>query len=90
MSNSIGYNSIVFSDEGYSDTDEMWEDISKTLQILFRQGYKCEIYDDDVNIIVINYEYSDGMGGPYLMWLTDDEAELVQNFRDKEEDKSTK
>lgn len=90
MSNSIGYNSIVFSDEGYSDTDEMWEDISKTLQILFRQGYKCEIYDDDVNIIVINYEYSDGMGGPYLMWLTDDEAELVQNFRDNEEDKSTK
>ena len=47
-------------------------------------------YDDDVNIIVINYEYSDGMGGPYLMWLTDDEVELVQNFRDKEEDKSTK
>lgn len=90
MSNSIGYNSIVFSDEGYSDTDEMWEDISKTLQILFRQGYKCEIYDDDVNIIVINYEYSDGMGGPYLMWLTDDEVELVQNFRDKEEEKSTK
>ena len=90
MSNSIGYNSIVFSDEGYSDTDEMWEDISKTLQILFRQGYKCEIYDDDVNIIVINYEYSDGMGGPYLMWLTDDEAELVQNFRDNEKDKSTK
>ncbi len=90
MSNSIGYSSIVFSDEGYSDVDEMWGDISKTLQILFHQGYKCEIYDDDVNIIVINYEYSDGMGGPYLMWLTDDEVELVQNFRDKEEDKSTK
>lgn len=83
-------NSIAFTDERYSDVDEMWNDISKTLQILFRQGYKCEIYDDDVNIIVINYEYADdGMGGPYLMWLTDDEVDLVQNFRDNEEEKST-
>lgn len=85
MSNSIGYNSIVFSDEGYSDTDEMWKDISKTLQILFRQGYKCEIYDDDVNIIVINYEYSDGMDGPYLTWLTEDEVESIEQLRENAE-----
>lgn len=89
MSNNIGYNSIVFSDKEYSDTDEMWEDISKTLQILFRQGYKCEIYDDDVDIIVINYEYSDGMGGPYLMWLTDEEAYLVEQHRNSEKNGST-
>ena len=89
MSNNIGYSSIVFSDEGYSDVDEMWNDISKTLQILFRQGYKCEIYDDDVNIIVINYEYSDDMGGPYVMWLTDEEADLVEQHRNSEEDRSS-
>ena len=83
-------NSIVFTDEGYKDSVEMWDDVRATIQVLIRQGYKCEVYEDDTDIIVINFEYADdGMGGPYLMWLTDDEVEMVQNFRDNEEEKST-
>ena len=76
-------NSIVFTEDKYSSLDDMWAEIARTLQTLIRQEYKCEIYDDDFNVIVINYEYADsGMGGPYLMWLNDDEAELVETFRE--------
>lgn len=76
-------NSIVFTDERYRDPVEMWDDICSTLQVLIRQGYKCEVYEDDTNIIVINFEYADdGMGGPYLMWLTANEVESIEQLRE--------
>lgn len=86
-------NSIAFTTDKYfvakyeANAEEkkiqmMWQDISNFLSILTKQGYACKVYDDDTNIIVIEYEYSNPeFGGPYLEWLDGDELDLVENYR---------
>lgn len=68
---------------------QLWKDVSDFLKLATKHGYTCKIYDDDVNIIVIEYSYKDPeYGGPYLEWLNDDEVDLIDNFRNSsEEDK---
>ena len=60
----------------------MWNDIGTFLKLVTKQGYVCKIYDDDTDIIVIEYWYSNpDFGGPYLEWINDEEADLLDNFR---------
>lgn len=93
-------NSITFTTDKYFtdryDLDgkeklvqQLWKDVSDFLRLATKQGYVCKVYDDDVNIIVVEYSYKDPeYGGPYLEWLDDDETDLIDNFRNSpEEDK---
>lgn len=87
------FNSIVFTTDKYhvdkydSNSKEklvqqLWKDVSDFLRLATKQGYVCKVYDDDTNIIVVEYNYGDAeFGGPYLEWLEDDEADLIDNFR---------
>ena len=89
----VKVNSVAFTTDKYfinkyeTNVEEkkiqmMWQDISDFLRILTKQGYACKLYDDDTNIIVVEYEYSNPeFGGPYLEWLDDDELDLVENYR---------
>lgn len=86
-------NSIAFTTEKYfvdryeTNAEEkkvqmMWNDISTFLRLVTKQGYTCKVYDDDTNIIVVEYEYSNPeFGGPYLEWVTDKEYDLLENYR---------
>lgn len=49
-----------------------------------------KIWDDDTNIIAIEYSYKyPEYGGPYLEWLTNEEADLVDNFRASNNESTT-
>ena len=88
-------NSIVFTADKYfvekyeTNAEEkkvqmMWNDIGTFLKLATKQGYVCKVYDDDTNIIVVEYNYGNAeFGGPYLTWVDDEEAELIDNFRNK-------
>lgn len=89
----VKVNSIVFTTDKYfidkyevnaeeKKTQLMWNDISTFLKLATKQGYVCKIYDDDTDIIVIEYWYAKpDFGGPYLEWINDEEADLLDNFR---------
>ena len=94
-------NSITFTDDKYyvdkydvngkeKTTQQLWKDVSDFLRLATKHGYVCKIWDDDTNIIVIEYSYKDPeYGGPYLEWLNDDEADLVDNFRASNNESTT-
>ena len=75
------YNELVFAIENYqwNKTQEearvdMWKDISEFLQILFKQEMTAIIYDDDIDIIVVQYNYKNPEYNEYFpCWITDDE-----------------
>ena len=56
--------------------DLMWKDISTFLAILLKNDNIAVIYEDEVDIIVIQYEHDErieawGVANPH--WITDDE-----------------
>lgn len=77
------YQEIVFAIEAYSwnctkeeAREAMWKDIAKQLQLLIKNDYIAVVYDDDTDIIVIQYEHNEkhegwGVSNPY--WLTEEE-----------------
>lgn len=91
-------NSITFTTDKYfvakyeANTEEkkiqmMWDDIGTFLRLLTKQGYTCKVYDDDTNIIVVEYDYSNPeFGGPYLEWIENDEFDLIENYRSSTDD----
>ena len=95
-------NSIVFTADKYfvekyeTNAEEkkvqmMWKDIGTFLKLATKQGYVCKVYDDDTDIIVVEYNYGDPeFGGPYLEWLDDDELDLVENYRSSIDDYQSK
>lgn len=75
------YDQIVLSREAWGD--ELYNVLGQTLKILLREGYECQIYDDDLDILVIKFNYSKrmGFGDPELMWLEEDEVDLINDYR---------
>ena len=98
----VKVNSIAFTTDKYFVTkyeanaeekkiQRMWQDISNLLSILTKQGYACKVYDDDTNIIVVEYDYSNPeFGGPYLTWVDDEEADLIDSFRNSTDNYQSK
>ena len=99
----VHVNTVVFTADKYfvdysvRNKDEeriklMWKDISDLLKILTSQGYYCKVDSEEACTAVVEYDYAeDGMGGPYLQWLTDEECDVLENFRNSstEEEGST-
>lgn len=84
-------NEIVFTIERYNgDREKMFYAIAKQLAILMDNEYVCKIYDDDSDVIVIQFEHDnkkDDWGGEYLIWLTAEEMEVVENYREEHKNK---
>lgn len=84
-------NEIIFSKDRYSNNREkMFQAIAQQLMILMDNDYVCKVYDDDTDIIVIQYEHDerkDAWGVMELCWLEQEEIEAVENYRfDKEKE----
>ena len=81
-------NEIVFSKDKYGNNREkMFEAIARQLMILMENDYVCKVYDDDRDIIVIQFEENqrdEWMGLPELMWLTPEEVDVIEDYRNKE------
>lgn len=84
-------NEIVFAIDSYNgDRERMFDAIAKQLAILMDNEYMCKIYDDDTDIIVIQFEHDDkkdDWGGKHLIWLTTEEMEVVENYREEHKNK---
>lgn len=80
--------SIVFSKDKYNnDRDKMYQAIAKQLALLMENDYVCKIYDDDIDIIVIEFGYDERKcryGADELLWLNQDEIDNLILFREQE------
>ena len=85
-------NEIIFCKENYSNNREkMFEAIAKQLALLMENEYVCKVYDDDRDIVVIQFEHDekkDPWGCMELCWLEPEEVEVVEDYRlnNKEDD----
>jgi hypothetical protein len=83
-------NEIVFSKDLYDNSrDKMYQAISKQLMILMENQYVCKVYDDDIDIVVLQFEHDekkDYWGGMELRWLTQEELGEVERLRLAEEE----
>lgn len=85
--NRIEYNQIVLSREDFGD--DLWNVVGQQLSILTRAGNICVVYDDDVDIVIIQYEHDDihpkdnfgyyGVCNP--IWLSYDEIQNIESER---------
>ena len=83
-------NEIIFCKENYGNSREkMYEAIAKQLALLMENEYVCKVYDDDRDIIVVQFEHNerkDYWGGLDLCWLTAEEVERLRAEKECEED----
>lgn len=80
----MSINSIVFSKDHYSTREEMFQEVAVQLAILMKGNYVCKVYDDDTDIIVVEYEHNnrvDYWGGPDLEWLSEEESGMLESCR---------
>ena len=91
----VDYNEIVLCRDEFGDN--LWNVVGQQLSILTKAGNICVVYDDDVDIIVIQYEHDDthifgdsmgawGVCNP--VWLTCEEIEKVESERLSSEESS--
>ena len=77
-------NEIVFSKDRYGGSREkMFEAVTKQLMILMDNEYVCKVYDDDIDVIIIQYEHDnhrDNWGTPYLCWLRQEQLETLEDL----------
>ena len=76
---------ICFDPENYKNKNEMWNDISFTVQMLFKNQYVVVMREEDFDIISIEYEHDEhmqyyGCANPY--WITEEEYSDVVAARD--------
>lgn len=91
MKNSVKYETIVFSKDRYNnDREKMYAAITKQLMLLMENDYVCKVYDDDTDIIVIQFEHNerkDFWGVSDLVWVTPEEAEMLEANREDNSEK---
>ena len=66
---------MVFTVQQYEGAKEdMWKDIATFLRLLMKNEYVAVVYDDDLDVIVIDYGYNDeSFGTPMPYWMTPNE-----------------
>lgn len=86
MKSNKGWEQIVFTNDYYDDRDAMYQAVATQVKLLMDNAYTCKIYDEDRDIVVVQYAHDNSVedwGDIYLEWLTAEELELVQSHRDE-------
>lgn len=88
----VHFNTIVFARESYHNSrDQMYQAVAQQLRLLMENNYVCKIYDDDVDIIVIEYEHDEHKepwGVTDLIWASPEEVEYLIDRRIEEQETS--
>lgn len=82
-------NNITLSQKNYATEEEFFNAISTAVKLLLQAGYIMTVrYDEPgLGIVCIEFENEDRrMGAPYPYWLTNEEQELVDDYRYHNED----
>ena len=64
---------------------EMWKDISNFLRLLTKTNHIAVVYDDDIDIIVIEFEHNehkDPMGYANPCWITEEEEWYLEQRKE--------
>ena len=81
---------MTFDIKNYNkDRDKLFQAIGKQLDLLTENEYVCKVYHDDCGIFVIEFELDQRdtwLGAPELMWLDEDEVEVVERLREGKEE----
>ena len=81
---------LIFCPDAYQgNTLDMWQDISKFLEIVIKNENICTIKQEDFGIIVVDYEHDESIdywGVCQPLWLTPDEQEAVEQYRSMRDD----
>ena len=85
-------NEMVFTSERYDNMEDMWHDIAQFIKLLLSNDYTMVIRDDDVNIIVIEYEHNELVepwGCPNPHWFTEEEAYSIEQLNESDSEKES-
>ena len=86
----VHFNTIVFTRECYNnDRDQLYQAVAQQLRLLMENNYVCKVYDDDVDIIVIEYEHDERKepwGVTDLVWASSEEVDYLINRRIEEQE----
>jgi hypothetical protein len=75
--------SIEFTQECYdNDTEKMYQDVAKQLLLLHKNGYDCRVWSDCGEVVVIEYDFHNRFASSKLCWLTEDEIDAVNEYKD--------
>lgn len=76
-------NSIEFTLDRYNNNSEqMYQDIAKQLQLLHYNGYDCRVWSDCGEVVVIEFDFENRFESSKLCWLTEDEIDVVNEYKD--------
>ena len=82
--NAPDVNSLVFDCINHGTEEEMYKDIADFIKMLLKYENTCKIYLDEKGIVVVEYGHdnrADYWGSPNLKWVTDEETDLLDDFR---------
>lgn len=74
----VKVNQIVLDKNVYGSRDKLFAAMAAQLSILLENDYACKIYDDDKDVIVIEFDHDNKKeywGGPDLIWTDEFEPE---------------
>lgn len=82
-------NELVLCTEDYENESEFQSKLSEAIMLLLGAGYICTVREDEVGIIVIEYDHDDSAyGSPYPYWLTPEQVESIPLDDDEDSDSS--
>lgn len=71
-------NELVICSEDFENEEQFKRRIADAIALLLDSGYICTVREDEVGIIVIEYDYNDrAYGSPYPYWLTPEQVESI-------------
>lgn len=78
-------NELVLCTEDYENENEFQSKLAEAIMLLLGAGYICTVREDEVGIIVIEYEHDDSAyGSPHPYWLTSEQVESIPIGGEKE------
>ena len=82
-------NELVLCAEDYETESEFKSKLAEAIMLLLGAGYICTVREDEVGIIVIEYDHDDSAyGSPHPYWLTPEQAESIPLDDDEDSDNS--
>lgn len=82
-------NSLVVCKKEFESEEKFKDRLKDAIIVLINSGYICTVREDEVGIIVIDYEHDDqSFGYPYPYWLTPEQVESIPLDNDKDSDSS--
>ena len=77
------YSKIVFDSDKYSGESAMYAAISALLSVLMKSDYIVRVRQEE-SLVIVEYTHNNNIeyfGGTELMFLSEDEAQLIEDYR---------